>query len=327
MHKQSHTQLHWSLWLGLPLLITVATAFILLKQSKFSPALDVAAPPIYIASTWVKEHVSYQFQPAVTVPSELPHYELQYSAFDRTTLDALAQQLQPNLIDAVTEDDQTVTYQTPEQSLNVQRQSDGSVNFEYHLFQTPEGAAYATENKIQLSSADQALLVQNWLTRYGSILGDYNWELVNGVHGTSVETLYGSTSGDTYRFEVANFAFYNGQLQTIYGWLVTGVTETGTVSYGSNQQIEEYLNTNPSFPYYSKDFPDVDVKYQITSFRQGPFGLELRYEMMDPEATRRALNINHPGFVGEGSAYGTIAIGTTEEQTEALVQLDRYLEE
>jgi hypothetical protein len=301
--------------------------FILSDQANVTHQPDISGVPIYIASDWVQEHVSYQFADGLIVPVELPSYQLQYINFDRATLDEFARQFNPVLLESVTQTGDTFLYQTPDQSLNVQQQEDGSVNFEYHLFQTPQGAEYAAQNNTVLTHADQKLVVQSWLERQPQFITGYQAELLNMIHGDTVETLYLSAADGGYRFEVANFGFYNGQLQTIYGSAITGVNEVGAATYGTNAEIERYLNTNPAFPYHSNTFPDeVDVHYQLTGFRQSPLGLEIDFEMEDPEATREALNILHPGFVGEGSAYGTLAIGNKEEQAAALAKLERYQE-
>ncbi len=284
--------------------------------------------PIYLASDWVKDHVSYRFREDVVVPAELPHYELQYIPFDRASLDELVRPFNAALLDGVTVGDDAVTYQTVDQSFFVQQQQDGSVNFEYHLFRTPEGTDYTTENRTRLTHEEQLAAVQAWLAQYPQFANGYQTTIMNKVHGEDVETLYLATEDGAYRFEAANFGFYNGQLQTVYGWVITGIDEVGTVAYGTNMQIERYLNSNPVFPYYSNTFPEnVNVRYQLTGFRQSPLGLEIDYEMVDAEVTRQALNISHPGFIGEGSAYGTLAIGNVDEQAAALAEIERYRQE
>ncbi len=233
----------------------------------------LSVTPFYIPTQWEREHVQYAFADDQVVP-QLPQYQSISPAFDRNSLDVIATAIDPDFLhQPVTETENSITYQTNEHSLYFElvpsATSDQTpvVHFEFTLFTPPQGKNFAQENEIHRSHQDQQAMVKQAIQTYSGLftqtIGSYLFDAEAPRDQEVLSLLLPDTKIETYYQGAATIRFYNGEIQSISGIMISNVEQTGTAEFGTTNEIQHYLDATVDLS-TKGDWGDVDLRYILS---------------------------------------------------------------
>ncbi|MBI2411382.1 MAG: hypothetical protein HYV32_05830 [Candidatus Kerfeldbacteria bacterium] len=305
-------------------LVFIAVLGVIVTRNISEQTNQTTAYPIYVADEWTRKHVHYSFSPTFEWPQVFPIYQMTYMEMTRSNTDPIVASVDSAFLNFPIEesDDGRITYRTDGAYIEF-RGPDQSSMFEFQLFTPVKYLDYSDQK--HLTNTEQESMIRQFIATHPELLIGKNYVLESTQNKTIVRVVVDGY----YSYTTLTAEFYDGQLHRVSGRLVTAVTKIKTADYGTEKDIVDYLNFNPSFPIHGKNV-HVDIHYLITGYRITEEGVQLQYALQDPKHVAQVLHIEWMFEEGAGEEKNEIiegymaALKLPAERAAEMAEVEQY---